>query len=84
MLISWNTTSRCNLFCRHCYRESGPGNDRSGELSTAEGIALIGSIKRAGFRLLILSGGEPLLREDIFELVSAAREIGRASCRERV
>ncbi|MDD2453646.1 MAG: radical SAM protein [Synergistales bacterium] len=76
MLISWNTTSRCNLFCRHCYRESGPGNDRSGELSTAEGISLIGSIKRAGFRLLILSGGEPLLREDIFELVSAARDAG--------
>ena len=76
MLISWNTTSRCNLFCRHCYRESGPENDRSGELTTAEGRELIASIRRAGFRLLIFSGGEPLLREDIFDLVAAARDAG--------
>ncbi len=76
MLISWNTTRRCNLFCRHCYRESGPGEDGRGELSTAEGIELISSIAEAGFRLLILSGGEPLLREDILELVAAARDCG--------
>lgn len=76
MLISWNTTSRCNLFCRHCYRESGPGADASGELSTREGRNLIAAIARAGFRLLILSGGEPLLREDILDLVAAAREAG--------
>jgi radical SAM protein with 4Fe4S-binding SPASM domain len=76
MLISWNTTSRCNLFCRHCYRESGPGADASGELSTREGRDLIAAVARAGFRLLILSGGEPLLREDILDLVAAAREAG--------
>ena len=76
MLISWNTTSRCNLFCRHCYRESGPGADSSGELSTREGRDLIAAVARAGFRLLILSGGEPLLREDILDLVAAAREAG--------
>ena len=76
MLISWNTTSRCNLFCRHCYRESGPGTDTSGELSTREGRDLIAAVARAGFRLLILSGGEPLLREDILDLVAAAREAG--------
>ena len=76
MLISWNTTSRCNLFCRHCYRESGPENDRAGEMTTAEGRELIASIRRAGFRLLIFSGGEPLLREDIFDLVAAARDTG--------
>lgn len=76
MLISWNTTRRCNLFCRHCYRESGPDEDGRGELSTAEGFELISSIAEAGFRLLILSGGEPLLREDILVLVSAARDCG--------
>ena len=76
MLISWNTTSRCNLFCRHCYREAGPGADASGELSTREGRDLIAAVARAGFRLLILSGGEPLLREDILDLVAAAREAG--------
>ena len=76
MLISWNTTTKCNLFCRHCYRESGPDADRSGELTEKEGRELIASIKRAGFRLLIFSGGEPLLREDIFDLVAAARDEG--------
>lgn len=76
MLISWNTTARCNLFCRHCYRDSGPGRETSGELSTAEGKELIGEIRKAGFRILILSGGEPLLREDIVELAAAAKEAG--------
>jgi radical SAM protein with 4Fe4S-binding SPASM domain len=76
MLISWNTTRRCNLFCRHCYRESSPDEDIRGELTTSEGRDLIDSIAGAGFRLLILSGGEPLLREDIVELVAAARDAG--------
>lgn len=76
MLISWNTTRRCNLFCRHCYRDSSPESDVKGELTTAEGKTLIAAIKKAGFRLLILSGGEPLLREDIFELVATARNEG--------
>lgn len=76
MLISWNTTKKCNLSCRHCYRESGPEVDTQDELTTAEGRTLIAGIRNAGFRLLILSGGEPLLREDIFELVSAAKTAG--------
>ena len=61
MLISWNTTKRCNLFCRHCYREAGPQETTADELTTAEGRQLIKDIKKAGFHLLILSGGEPLL-----------------------
>lgn len=76
MLISWNTTKRCNLACRHCYRESGPEVDTQNELNTEEGKTLIRQIKNAGFRLLILSGGEPLMREDIYELVSTARDEG--------
>lgn len=76
MLISWNTTKRCNLLCKHCYRESGPDADIQGELTTEEGKTLIGQIKNAGFRLLILSGGEPLMREDIYEMVSTAKQVG--------
>lgn len=76
MLISWNTTKRCNLLCKHCYRESGPDAEIQGELTTTEGKALIGQIRNAGFRLLILSGGEPLMREDIYELVSTAKQAG--------
>lgn len=76
MLISWNTTKRCNLFCRHCYREAGPQEKAMDELTTAEGRQLIKEIKKAGFHLLILSGGEPLLREDIIDLAAAAKENG--------
>lgn len=76
MLISWNTTKKCNLYCKHCYRESSPDADIQDELTTAEGKNLIAGIKNAGFRLLILSGGEPLLREDIFELVGTASAVG--------
>lgn len=76
MLISWNTTKKCNLYCKHCYRESSQDEDIEGELTTEEGKKLIEEIKKAGFRLLILSGGEPLLRDDIFELISKAKETG--------
>ena len=74
MIISWNTTKACNLKCEHCYRDAG-GKDPQ-ELSTAEGLALIDEIAKAGFKILILSGGEPLLRKDIFELVSYAVKAG--------
>lgn len=76
MLISWNTTKRCNLFCKHCFRESGPDSAIESELNTQEGKKLLDQIKSAGFKLLILSGGEPLLRPDIFELASYADKIG--------
>ena len=76
MILSWNTTKKCNLFCKHCYRDSGPGAESVNELNTDEGKKLIDTIKSAGFKILILSGGEPLLREDIFELASYASQIG--------
>lgn len=74
MIISWNTTKACNLKCEHCYRDAG-GRDPD-ELSTAEGKALIEEIAKAGFKILILSGGEPLLRRDIFELIRHAAACG--------
>lgn len=76
MIISWNVTKACQLGCRHCYRDAGArGRD---ELSPAEGLALIDEIARAGFRILILSGGEPLLRADIDVLIAHAAGRGRA------
>ncbi len=74
MIISWNTTWECNLRCKHCYREAGAR--RADELTTAEGKKLLEEIARAAFKILILSGGEPLLREDIFELVSHGQRAG--------
>ncbi len=74
MIISWNTTWACHLKCKHCYRDAG--DKRAGELSTAEGKKLLEEIARAGFKIVILSGGEPLLREDIFELTAYVSSLG--------
>ncbi|MBM7855571.1 putative heme d1 biosynthesis radical SAM protein NirJ2 [Desulfohalotomaculum tongense] len=71
MLVSWNTTNACNMYCEHCYRDAGAKVEE--ELNTEEGKALIDEIVKAGFKILIFSGGEPLMRDDIFELVEYAR-----------
>lgn len=75
MIISWNITKQCNLYCDHCYRDSDQ-KQYDNELTTEEGIKLIDEIAGAGFKILILSGGEPLMRKDIFELASYAKSIG--------
>jgi putative heme d1 biosynthesis radical SAM protein NirJ2 len=75
MIISWNITKRCNLYCKHCYRDSS-SEYFSGELNTNEGKKLIDQIASAGFKILILSGGEPLMREDLCILASHAKEKG--------
>ncbi|MGB9802433.1 putative heme d1 biosynthesis radical SAM protein NirJ2 [Desulfofundulus sp.] len=74
MLVSWNTTNACNLTCRHCYRDAGARMEE--ELNTSEAANLISEIARAGFKIMIFSGGEPLLRPDIYELVEYAARKG--------
>jgi len=74
-LVSWNITRQCNLTCSHCYRDARERPDPD-ELTTDEGLRLIGELARVGFRVLILSGGEPLLRDDVFEFVRAASSLG--------
>jgi len=74
MIISWNTTKACNLKCAHCYRDAGEKD--ANELTTQEGKDLLGEIASAGFKIVILSGGEPLLRKDIFELISYTKSLG--------
>ena len=74
MIISWNTTYECNLACRHCYRDAGA--KRENELSTYEGKNLLKEIALSGFKIVIFSGGEPLLREDIYELIAFAKGLG--------
>ena len=66
MLVSWNTTNQCNMFCDHCYREAGARLED--ELDTDQAKKLIREIKNAGFHIMIFSGGEPLMRPDIYEL----------------
>lgn len=74
MIMSWNTTNKCNMFCDHCYRESG--QEAAGELTTIQAKTLIEEVARAGFKIMIFSGGEPLTREDIFELIAHAKACG--------
>ena len=74
MLVSWNTTNQCNMFCDHCYREAGAR--LADELNTGQAKKLIREIKKAGFRIMIFSGGEPLMREDIYELGAYAAQQG--------
>jgi len=74
-LISWNMTFRCNLRCPHCYIDAGE-REGEGALNTAEGKMLIDQIADVSKPILIFSGGEPLLRNDVFDLARYATEKG--------
>jgi AdoMet-dependent heme synthase len=74
VIISWNTTNQCNMFCDHCYRDAA--SKFEDELNTEEGKALLDEIAKAGFKIMIFSGGEPLMRPDIVELVQHATNLG--------
>jgi len=73
-LLAWETTRRCNLACLHCRAAAGSG-PYPGELTTPEGVRLLDDLSKMGNVVVILTGGEPLLRDDIFEL--AAHGAGR-------
>jgi radical SAM protein with 4Fe4S-binding SPASM domain len=75
--VSWNLTRRCNLFCAHCYMSAAPGADAAGELSTDECRRVMADIARVNPHVfLILTGGEPLVRPDLYELAARGREHG--------
>ncbi len=75
LVVSWNVTRKCNLKCSHCYINAAK-EELSGELSTEEAKQLIDQICEVSRPLLILSGGEPLLRKDMFELIRYGTEKG--------
>lgn len=73
-LIFWETTKRCNLSCGYCRVLK---NGSYAELTTGEALKLVSDIKESfPDTLFILSGGEPLLRKDLFEILSHASSIG--------
>ncbi len=74
-VVIWNLIRRCNLTCKHCYSISAD-IDFKGELSTDEVCTVMDDLKAFGVPVLILSGGEPLLRPDIFELSQRAKDMG--------
>jgi radical SAM protein with 4Fe4S-binding SPASM domain len=75
-VVFWNLTDRCNLNCAHCYNRSGPGCQTEGELSTEEALGLIDDLAEMGIPLILFTGGEPLMREDIWELAQHAKKKG--------
>lgn len=74
-VVIWNLTRRCNLHCLHCYSQS---QDRvyADELTTDEGKRLIADLARYTIPMLILSGGDPLFRDDLYALAEYAQELG--------
>lgn len=74
-LIAWEVTRSCNLVCKHCRAEAHL-EPYPGELSTGEAKALIDTFPDVGNPIIIFTGGEPLMRHDIFELVAHAKGKG--------
>ncbi len=70
-LIAWEVTRSCNLACRHCRAEAHP-EPYTGELSTAEAKTLIDTFPEVGSPIIIFTGGEPMLRPDVYELIAYA------------
>jgi heme d1 biosynthesis radical SAM protein NirJ len=74
-VVIWNLVRRCNLTCKHCYALSAD-HDYPNELSKTEVNAVMDDLERFHVPVLILSGGEPLLRPDIFEIAARAKSMG--------
>jgi radical SAM protein with 4Fe4S-binding SPASM domain len=74
-VVVWNWTRSCNLRCAHCYSDAAPQRF-TGEMDGAEARALIDDCRAFRVPALILSGGEPLMRPDAFELLAYAAERG--------
>ncbi|ELY38410.1 TIGR04347 family pseudo-SAM/SPASM protein [Natronorubrum tibetense] len=74
-VVVWNATRRCNLYCSHCYAgadlEAAPG-----EFSTGEAKTFLAQLADYGAPVVLFSGGEPLVREDLVELVDHAADLG--------
>jgi len=74
-LVAWEITRSCNLHCAHC-RASASGGEYKDELTTQEASVLIDQIREAGNPIIILTGGEPLVRSDVYSIAEYARAKG--------
>jgi len=74
-VVVWNVCMHCNMRCPHCYA-AAVSEPSPTDLATGEALALVDQLAAAGVRVLIFSGGEPLLRRDLFALIERARDQG--------
>ena len=76
-VVAWNLTRRCNLECAHCYISAGPSESAHGEITTAECLRIAEEILELNpSPMFILSGGEPLLRDDLTTIAAFASKRG--------
>ena len=74
-LVAWEITRSCNLSCVHC-RAAADNGPYEGELNTEQCFKLLDDIAEVGSPIIILTGGEPLLRPDIFEVAKYGTDKG--------
>lgn len=74
-LIAWEVTRSCNLACKHCRAEAHP-EPYEGELTTEEAKRLIDTFPQVGNPIVIFTGGDPMMRPDVYELVAHAHSLG--------
>lgn len=70
-IVIWEMTRACALACRHCRAEAIPRRDPS-ELSTTEAFGLVDAVRECGKPIFVLTGGDPLMRDDIYKIVEYA------------
>lgn len=75
-LVFWETTAGCNLRCIHCRRIEVADQLTPQDLTTAEAFTMIDQLAAVGSPVFVLSGGEPLMRPDIFEIARYATDAG--------
>jgi len=75
VVIVWNFTNRCNLHCLHCHQDSHPIPNQS-ELTTSQAFKVVDNMADAGISILTFSGGEPLIRPDLYEVAEYASNRG--------
>jgi radical SAM protein len=75
MLVIWETTQACDLSCAHCRASAQPLRN-PGELTTEQARALLDEVKRFGSPLMVFTGGDPLKRPDLFELMEYSASLG--------
>lgn len=78
-VVFWNLTARCNLSCVHCYLGAGPGCTAAGELPTERALGLLDGFAAVNAPAVLFSGGEPLLRDDLWALAERSRALGLAA-----
>lgn len=74
--VFWEITWRCNLKCIHCYSESGSRGVSITELGTEEALSLVKELSNLGVNKVVIGGGEPLMRSDLFEIIGAGIRAG--------